>query len=391
MTETLFLKTLESAALELTEIPLFGSPPTFPFEEFASALAATLDLKSANISRQKTDWLSNETLLEGLGKSPIIQPFSLSPLSGTLFWVMPQNTQEKGIELLLKQKGKGLSDPALKEGFLTYVLLNVLETLNTLNPYGNLIATLAEETPLPEEGALGIDVTIEFDKTTLVGRILIPREVRASFKSHFTMGKPPLLSDPSFSTLPLPLHLQVGSTTLSSDDWEKVALGDFILLDRCTYDLHGKHGTAILTLGDNPLFDVRIKEGKCKILEYALIQEASTMTEEEKEEEELQPPPPLPEPPPTAEEEEKPLWAAQNGEEEKPLPSSKVPIQITVEVGRFQMPLEKVTQLSPGNVLELGIGPQPDVQLTVGGKIIARGELVNLGEALGVKILKLGE
>lgn len=112
-----------------------------------------------------------------------------------------------------------------------------------------------------------------------------------------------------------------------------------------------------------------------------------TEKEEETEKEETTPPP---EP---AEEgaEEKPLWAPQNGGEEKVLPSGKIPIQITVEVGRLQMPLEKVTQLKPGNVLELGLSPQPDVYLTVGGKRIAKGELVNLGEALGVKILKLGE
>ncbi|NGX47714.1 MAG: hypothetical protein K1000chlam3_01096 [Chlamydiae bacterium] len=389
MTEPLFLKTLEGAALEMVEIPLFGSPPPFPFEEFSKALTSALEIKSVKISMHKTEWLENEALLKGLGKSPSIQSFALSPLPGTFFWVMPQNTHAKVLELLLKQKGKGLSDPTLQESFLTYVFLNVLEAFNTLNPYGNLVAALHEETPLPEEGALSIDIAIELDGETLWGRLLIPRETRASFKSHFTMEKPPLLSDSSFSTLPLSLHLQVGSTTLSSEECEKIAIGDFILLERCTYDIKGNRGTAILALGDTPLFDVRIKEGECKILEYALIQEASSMTEKEEETEKEETTPP-PEP---AEEgaEEKPLWAPQNGGEEKVLPSGKIPIQITVEVGRLQMPLEKVTQLKPGNVLELGLSPQPDVYLTVGGKRIAKGELVNLGEALGVKILKLGE
>jgi flagellar motor switch protein FliN/FliY len=384
MIETLFLKTLENAALEMSEIPLFGSPPPFPFEGFAKALIDALEVKNVKIIPEKTEWLGVENLLDGMGKSPLIQPLTLTPLPGTVFWVMPQNAREKLIELLLRQTGKGLSDSTLQEGFLSYVLLNVLETFNTLNPYGNLITSFSEETPIPEEGALAIDLAIELNGTSLWGRLLISQETRASFKSYFTMEKPALLSDPKFSNLPLSLQLQVGSTVLSSIQWSKVSVGDFILLDRCTYNVQGGRGSAVLALGDTPLFDVRIKDGEIKILEYALIHEDRSMTEEE---ENL--------PPPNTEreegDEEKPLWSAQNGDNEKITLPRKVPIQLTVEVGRLQMPLEKVTQLKAGNVLELGIGPKPDVYLTIGGKRVAKGELVNLGESLGVKILKLGD
>ena len=55
------------------------------------------------------------------------------------------------------------------------------------------------------------------------------------------------------------------------------------------------------------------------------------------------------------------------------------------------MPLEKVTQLKPGNVLELGLSPEPVIHLTIGGKRVAKGELVRIGEAFGVKILTLGD
>lgn len=377
--EALYLEKLEDAALEMAEIPLWGSPPSFPQEEFSKQISETLEIKDFSLSQYKTEWLSREKLMEGMGKSPLVQAFSLSPLPGTYFWVMPANTHENLLEVLLKGKGKGFSDPILQEGFTTYVFIRILETLNSLNPYGNLVATLSEEIDLPEEGALAIDIEISLEGNTLWGRILVPRDAGASFKSHFTMEKPPLLADPSFSSLPLLLHLQIGSTQLTPTQWNKVSVGDFVLLDRCSFDISSHKGTAVLTLGNTALFDVRLKEGQVKILEYAMTREVYSMIEDET--------PPF-EP---KSEEEAPLGAAENNKEEILLPAEEIPIQLTVEVGKIRMPLEKVTKLKPGNILELGMGPNPDVYLVAGGKRIAKGELVSISEALGVKVLKLGE
>ncbi len=393
MEHSLLLKTLEHALEETQAIPLWGSPPLFPWESFSEALSNALEQKELTVSHRKTEWLSQKELTEGMGDTPSVQAFSLSPLPGAFLWVMPKKSQEALVQQLLTKtdKEKKLSDAALQEGFYNFICLNILDTFNQKSPYGNLTASLSEGTELPEEGALCTDISIECDGITLWGRVICPRETHASFKSHFSMDNPPFLSDPSFATLPLDLQLAVGSTSLSAKQWKSASIGDFILLDRCTYDIEHSRGNAALTLGDTPLFDARIKEGEVKILEYALFQEEKPMTEEHPPEE--TPPPEAPETPementsPDA-----PLWSSKNGEEDDSLLSSKeIPITLTVEVGRFKMPLSKVTQLKPGNVLDLALGSQPTVHLTVGGKRVAKGELVHLGEALGVKILNLGD
>lgn len=92
--------------------------------------------------------------------------------------------------------------------------------------------------------------------------------------------------------------------------------------------------------------------------------------------------------------EDRPLWSTPNGENEavgKILSSSQIPLTLTVEVARLTLPLEKVMHLKPGNLLDLNIGPAPTVHLTVGGRPVARGELVKIGDSVGVKILGLGE
>jgi len=53
------------------------------------------------------------------------------------------------------------------------------------------------------------------------------------------------------------------------------------------------------------------------------------------------------------------------------------------------MSVKKMLELQPGNLLELDIHPENGVDLVVNGKRIAKGELIKLGEALGVRILDI--
>jgi type III secretion system YscQ/HrcQ family protein len=68
-----------------------------------------------------------------------------------------------------------------------------------------------------------------------------------------------------------------------------------------------------------------------------------------------------------------------------------IPFSIVVEVGHLTMSLEKLLALQPGNILETSVRPEQGVYLTVQGKKIAKGELVKIGDVLGVKILNLKE
>jgi len=45
----------------------------------------------------------------------------------------------------------------------------------------------------------------------------------------------------------------------------------------------------------------------------------------------------------------------------------------------------------PKNVLELGIQPERGVNLVANGKCVGKGELLQIGDVIGVKITKLGE
>ncbi|HRD55405.1 MAG TPA: FliM/FliN family flagellar motor switch protein, partial [Parachlamydiaceae bacterium] len=64
-------------------------------------------------------------------------------------------------------------------------------------------------------------------------------------------------------------------------------------------------------------------------------------------------------------------------------------LDVIVEVGRLEMSIEKLTELQPGNILEIDVRPENGVDLVVNGKRIGKGELLKLGEVLGVRILDI--
>jgi flagellar motor switch protein FliM len=66
-----------------------------------------------------------------------------------------------------------------------------------------------------------------------------------------------------------------------------------------------------------------------------------------------------------------------------------VPLQIAVELGRVPVTAEDVVNIHVGQVLELNKAPGEPVDLSVHGKVVARGELVEVEGQVGVRILSL--
>lgn len=66
-----------------------------------------------------------------------------------------------------------------------------------------------------------------------------------------------------------------------------------------------------------------------------------------------------------------------------------IPLQIAVELSRVAITAEEVVALKIGQVLDLQRVPGEPVDLSVNGKIVARGELVEVEGHLGVRILSL--
>jgi flagellar motor switch/type III secretory pathway protein FliN len=65
-----------------------------------------------------------------------------------------------------------------------------------------------------------------------------------------------------------------------------------------------------------------------------------------------------------------------------------IPIKITLEVSRFEVSLNELSHMEPGYKLPIEINPRI-VHLTSSGKAIGKGEMIEIGDTIGVKILEI--
>jgi len=66
-----------------------------------------------------------------------------------------------------------------------------------------------------------------------------------------------------------------------------------------------------------------------------------------------------------------------------------VPVSLTIELGSCQLPMREVLQLNVGSVVQLDKQADAPVELSVNGKLIARGEVVVIEDRFGVKITEV--
>jgi len=66
-----------------------------------------------------------------------------------------------------------------------------------------------------------------------------------------------------------------------------------------------------------------------------------------------------------------------------------VPVSLTIELGSCRLPMREVLQLNIGSVVQLDKSADAPVELSVNGKLIARGEVVVVEDKFGVKITEV--
>jgi len=66
-----------------------------------------------------------------------------------------------------------------------------------------------------------------------------------------------------------------------------------------------------------------------------------------------------------------------------------VELELTVELGQSRRSLREILEMGPGSVMELDKHAGETVDLLVNGQLVAKGEVVVIGENYGVRITEL--
>lgn len=384
------------------QIPMWGAIPTFPLDTFPSLLANRLGIPGLTIELHPPEWVDAEGIKNLWTNNNTIEQLAISPFAGQMFWMMTQKDKVVLTQTLLSPESRiSFSDTRFCDGFYKYVLLQAIDSLQETSRYPDLHPQLLRSMEPANEPFCLMNVAITIENTTVFAKWAISSSMQSGMISHYTEKATRAGAKPLSQEVSLQLRLQVASTTLTVSEWKNVKEGDCILLEHSSYDPLTHKGSVNILLEETPILRGRLKKHSVKIQDYAFYyEELQPMTDEPITPEEE----PVPQDPDTESafadldeelgEDPEHLWSEPQQSEpklEELIASRDIPMQLVVEVDRIRMTLNQLLELRPGNVLDLQVKPEQGVYVTVGGKRIARGELIKLGDVLGLKILKIGE
>lgn len=156
--------------------------------------------------------------------------------------------------------------------------------------------------------------------------------------------------------------LRVGTTRLAVGLLASLIAGDVVILDRSA---HGDDGVAVVC-GERRLAFATL-QGARATLTTGLMPVAGDMHR---------------------------IWTAadlttMNDDPKGHTELDDIEVTLLFEIGRLVMPLGELRALAPGHVFDLGRDPRGAVEILTGGKRIGQGEVVQVGDAVGVRVLRI--
>lgn len=447
-----WLRKIPGELISLDEKPLLGFPPPFPWDKFSEELRTACQVKDISISLGGIEWRKAADLLSGLGEPVRGVLLSLVPIPGNLWFAIP----EKGLKHIshalaaLPPQNDDFIDPDFLNAYFEFISMEALSAFERCNGDKKLSPTISRMDALPTEDCLCIDVEIKCQEKTTEARLLLSQPFRKAWMQRYLLSDKLALDSKVADSLDVTIHLEAGKVDLKPSEWQRLEVGDFVLIDSCSLNPDEDKGRVMLVINGTPCFRAKIKQGSLKILEHPLYYEVDKsmttpsnktpsenknssenhenehlneneeefpdeesgeeeiiedeggeeheenqeeeLTDEdfEIEEEDIEKSAALKVSKPAAAPEKKPaIKTAQETPPGPPLNIEEIPLHVVLEVGRIQMSIKKLLELQPGNLLELDIHPEAGVDMVVNGKRIARGELLKVGDALALRIIGL--
>ncbi len=176
---------------------------------------------------------------------------------------------------------------------------------------------------------LAVEVEIAAGDLAGRARLLLPPAAVRALRAALPAGGP-------IASAALPASLRRGAVVLTGDELDALAPGDVVILDASS------DGREALVLPGGLTLRGRREEGTFHV-------EETVMAERQ----------------------------------------AQLPVTLEVELARIEIPLADLARLEPGSALPLGIDKRGLVTLRAGERPVARGELVDLDGAVGVRILSV--
>lgn len=340
--------------------------PRFPKEACQQKLKEKFHLEDVEITINYRGPLAAAQAASEYGARVFIQPMLVQPWEhGEMFFL----TSEEELQRLMVAV---FNDSSLASyfyekdrllGFHYYFSAEVCKLFEELGWVPSLAAKLTGDASFSAREIQGtvqvIEISCYLDAHLFRFQLLFPEATYHSCQKFFSGMQQEFDVYSIDQTRLLSLSVEVGYCHLTQEEWKQVVMGSFILLDSCLYDPDTAESGAMLSIHKQQFFGGRFldpKSGDFKIISYPNVQ---------------------PEDAPLPEDHEAPA---------APLPGH---CKLVAEVARYGLAVDEFLKLAPGSILNLGVHPSRGVDIILDGAKVGRGEILALGDVLGIRVLEV--
>lgn len=424
-----WLKSISRGLYELDETPLLGQSPPFPWEKLAADCAKALSIEGLKITPGELVWKENDAIMAGIAAPMVCTQIAATGIEGTAtLWMCREDIEHIMAKVLqISEVVSELQAEDVVSNFHRFLSIEAVCLLNQIGYDPRISYKITGFTSDPPKAALCQDITIQLGNHQMRWRLVISNEFRSGFRDLFLQSPANTKQKTDLDAVETTIRLEAGRTCLLLDDLLKIRAGDLVLLDRVFYDETAENSHLLVSLEGTPLFKAGLKSGTLTILERSLQNEVYTpMVENVTPTTAPSNFEPSGQNSPVEQEEDNPFPDEEEDEDEglelveaastqtleetlrstpkaksvsvapRPTPTSDkltandIPVELIVEVAALNLSVQKLLELAPGNLLDLGLNPDANVHLVVNGRVIGKGELLKIGETIGVRILQIG-
>ncbi len=422
---------IEKCLIEALDLPLNTSAFSVPTDALLDKLAELFHIEKPTLTSSDAKIIPEDNLENLFSENVFFERLIFPPIEGELYLIISPESLKEIAHLALHKEAKEdeIASHDFLEGMKRFLVTEVLVALNALRFNLAASALIEQKKPPTIPGCL-YPLTLTFSAHKIPFHLFATTDFLRSYQAYAKPEKETAIPESLKKSLITEISLEAGQFSMKLSEFSSLKEGDFVTLDRCSIDPDSGHGNISFCLKQKPIFRGKIKEGQIKILEYPFdtIGDLKTMNDEPKNPKD--PRHAMPENP-AIPNNNKPLNSSENPSEQEaasdanpwiepglpPLgeeasaemsrPNIQEPVMkkaasnlknpgdisldVHVEIGRLEITAEKLLNLAPGQILELGIHIEEGVSCMVGDTKVASGQLVKLGDLIGVRLTAVAQ
>jgi len=415
---------IEKRLIEALDLPLSKAAFSVPTEALLDKLSELFHIEKPTYKIGNAKVIPDTDLENLFPEGTFFERLIFPPLEGELYVITPHESLKDIAHLVLHKQAKEdeIVSRDFLEGMKRFLVTEALVGLNAVK-FELASSALIEQKKAPTVPGCLYPLTLTFSAHKVSFHLFATTDFLKSYQVHTKPQKQTQIPDSLKKSLLTEISLEAGQFSIRLNELSSLKQGDFVILDRCSIDPDSGHGNISFCLKQKPLFRGKIKEGKIKVLEYPFdtIGDFNTMNDDPKMPEGFgQKPPEKPATPDPSKEfaendpdaqmtgdnpwiEQDPSTLNEGSSEDMSLSETEgnyslekssspiknpgaISLDVHVELGRLKITAEKLLNLAPGQTLELAVHVDEGVSCMVGDTKVASGQLVKLGDLIGVRL-----